>query len=61
MLITSGQISVNLTNFSEAIEMFLVVSLKQQAGRERGKKKMTKPFSCITDLYWIKLLTESQH
>jgi len=39
MLITSGQISVNLTNFSEAIEMFLVVSLKQQAGRERGKKK----------------------
>ena len=60
MLITSGQISVNLTNFSEAIEMFLVVSLKQQAGRER-EKKMTKPFSCITDLYWIKLLTESQH
>lgn len=41
MLITSGQINVNVTNFTEAIETFLVALLKQQAGRERGKNDKT--------------------
>lgn len=62
MLITSGQISVNVTNFTEAIETFLVL-LKKQAGRERGKKKRQNlsVALCSVDLCWIKLLTESQH